>query len=202
MNHRTVPAPRNVQIPRASIPVHTEEPEPMQINTYHLSAEERERRIFHHLCLYCGEAGHFRIACPSRPRPTATRPVSLNVDALNPNLCVSVPVVITANGRHITTSALVDSGAGGNFISADFARQHNITLIRCPSSLTVEAIDGRSLGSGQVSHITQQLHLQLHSEIIQFYVFHTPHTPVILGLPWLRKHDPQISPRLLHHPSE
>lgn len=69
----------------------------------------------------------------------------------------------------------------------------NITLIRCP--LTVEAIDGRPLGSGYVSHITQELHLQtgaLHREIIQFYVFHAPYIPVISGLPWLCKHDPQI----------
>lgn len=97
------------------------EHEPMQIDAYYLSAEERERRICNHLCMYCGEAGHLRNACPSKPLLAASRPVSPNVDALNSNSCVSMPVVITVHSRQITTSALVDTGATGNFMSADFA---------------------------------------------------------------------------------
>lgn len=106
-----------------------------------------------------------------------------------------------ANGHQVSTCALVDSGAAGNFISKDFALSHNITLIRCISPLTVEAIDRRPLGSGKVTHITQELHLRtgaLHGENIQFYVLNTSHVPVILGLPWLRKHDPHIGWRSNH----
>ncbi len=43
------------------------EPEPMQIGVTQLSAEERERRVRQHLCLYCGQAGHLRATCPTRP---------------------------------------------------------------------------------------------------------------------------------------
>ncbi|KAL0182069.1 hypothetical protein M9458_021444, partial [Cirrhinus mrigala] len=32
-----------------------------------------------------------------------------------------------------------------------------------------------------------------HSEILRFYVIHSPNHPLILGLPWLRKHNPHIS---------
>ncbi|KAG1952342.1 retrotransposable element [Pimephales promelas] len=62
-------------------------------------------------------------------------------------------------------------------------------------STTVEAIDGQPLGSGRVTHITQHIQMRtgaLHMETIQFYVLLTSYTPVILGLPWLRKHDPYI----------
>ncbi|KAL0152355.1 hypothetical protein M9458_052078 [Cirrhinus mrigala] len=33
----------------------------------------------------------------------------------------------------------------------------------------------------------------LHNEIIQFYTIQSPHHTIILGLPWLHKHDPRIS---------
>lgn len=45
----------------------TDAAEPMQIGRTHLSAEERERRIRNRLCLYCGQAGHLRAECPTRP---------------------------------------------------------------------------------------------------------------------------------------
>ncbi|KAL0168516.1 hypothetical protein M9458_036738, partial [Cirrhinus mrigala] len=45
-------------------------PEPMQLGTTKLTTEEREWRIRNHLCLYCGEAGHIRATCPTRPPRT------------------------------------------------------------------------------------------------------------------------------------
>jgi hypothetical protein len=79
-SHRSVSAPRHIPSPRASETLPVDATEPMQVNAYHLSEEERERRITHHLCMYCGEAGHLRLTCPSRPRPAASRPVSLISD--------------------------------------------------------------------------------------------------------------------------
>ncbi len=40
----------------------------MQLGYTHLTPEERERRLQHHLCLYCGKAGHLKMSCPVRPR--------------------------------------------------------------------------------------------------------------------------------------
>ncbi len=81
-------------------------------------------------------------------------------------------------------------------MSEDFAHKNNIPLICCLSPLAVEAVDGSPLGSGRITHLTSCLTLvtgALHQEIIQFYIISTLHAPVILGLPWLRKHDPSIS---------
>ncbi|XDV26705.1 hypothetical protein PO909_030343 [Leuciscus waleckii] len=41
-------------------------PEPMQVDSYHLTHAERQRRILHQLCLYCGREGHVITACPVR----------------------------------------------------------------------------------------------------------------------------------------
>ncbi len=193
--HRPVSTSRYLSTPRASGPASMETGEPMQINTSRLTQEEKERRRSQNLCLYCGGAGHFRVNCPSRPPLRDVAPVSLTIDSLNPNSCVSVLLEFIINGQVVSTPALIDSGAAGNFMSRDYAMHHKIALIPCSSPLTVEAVDGRPLGSGRVSHVTQEIRMRtgaLHHETIQFYILHAPHTPVILGLPWLRKHDPHI----------
>uniref|UniRef100_A0A8C2FDM1 Uncharacterized protein n=1 Tax=Cyprinus carpio TaxID=7962 RepID=A0A8C2FDM1_CYPCA len=164
--------------------------EPMQINSYHLTAEERHRRMSNRLCLYCGAPGHQRITCPSRRSSCTPKSVSASFN------CVSVPLVIKTNNVRVATTALLDSGAAGNFISEEFAKRNNISLISCTNSLSVATIDGRPLGSGLITHRTQELQMLtglLHQETIQFYVLPVSNPPVIFGLPWLRLHDPQVS---------
>ncbi|KAL0157329.1 hypothetical protein M9458_048575, partial [Cirrhinus mrigala] len=59
-----------------------------------------------------------------------------------------------------------------------------------------EALDGRPLGEGRITTITKELRMQigmLHSESFKFYVIHSPSHPLVLGLLWLRRHDPYIS---------
>lgn len=47
--------------------------EPTQLGYTHLTSEERDRQIQHHLCLYCGQAGHLKTSCPIRPTSTPNR---------------------------------------------------------------------------------------------------------------------------------
>ncbi|SAL95628.1 hypothetical protein [Absidia glauca] len=46
-----------------------------------LTVEERQRRITHRLCLYCGKPGHIVYNCPSRP----TRPKPHSIAATSGN---------------------------------------------------------------------------------------------------------------------
>ncbi len=168
----------------------------MQVDTYHLSADERDRRIAQRLCLYCGEPGHLLKTCPARPPANTTTRVSVTLDSLNNDHCFTVPVTLKTESEIFNITAMIDSGAAGNFMSVDFAHKNSIPLIRCLSPLAVEAVDGRPLGSGKITHLTSRLTLvtgALHQEIIQFYIISTLHAPIILGLPWLRKHNPSIS---------
>ncbi len=168
----------------------------MQVDTYHISSEKRNRRITHHLCLYCGEPGHLRNACPSRPNIDPVTRVSVTLFALNDDHCLTVPVALETPSGVVQIPAMIDSEAAGNFMSLNFAQEHNISLIRCLSPLAVEALDGCPLGTGKITHLTSRLMLTtgaLHRESIQFYIIPTAHASIILGLPWLRKHNPSIS---------
>ncbi len=74
------------------------------------------------------------------------------------------------------------------------ARHLRIQPISLQEPLTITALDGRPLGSGQVRQCTTSLHLQIgcHKENIQFFLIHSPEFPLILGFPWLSLHNPHI----------
>ncbi len=188
---------RSLRLPRSSVStaaMATAPPaaEPMQIGVTHLSGEERERRVRLNLCLYCGLPGHMRASCPTRPsRNNAT--VSQN---LSQSTFLKIPVRLKVKGTIIDTAAFIDSGAAGNFIDAEFAKTHNIPLVSCESHLAVAALDGRPLGSGRIHFTTEDLTLltgALHTKTIRLFVFQSPQTPLILGLPWLERHNLHIS---------
>lgn len=84
----------------------------------------------------------------------------------------------------------------GNFFDIKFANTHNLPLIPCESLVAVAALDGHPLGSGQVKFVTKYLCLQtgiLHTETIHLFAIESPQNPIILGLPWLERHNPLIS---------
>ncbi len=91
-------------------------------------------------------------------------------------------------------SALVDSGATSSFIDQTFVAQHNIPMVKKSTPVSVEVIDGRTIGSGAITHETTPLELCIgkHTEKIIFNIISTPHYPIILGLPWLEAHNPII----------
>ncbi|KAI2644234.1 Transposon Tf2-6 polyprotein [Labeo rohita] len=154
--------------------------------------EERERRLRNNLCLYCGQAGHIRATCPTRP-PRPPTSVSLSRPSLN---CCKVPVRLSSVNTTVKTTALIDSGAAGNFIDEDFVRTNQLPVVSCSSPVAVAALDGRPLGTGRVDHVTQELTLCLephHQESISFFVITSPQSPLILGYPWLNLHEPTIS---------
>ena len=158
--------------------------ESMQIGYTRLSTAERERRCRNHLCMYCGEAGHLKATCPVNPALKNSAAVSSN----RSSRLFSVESSLKFNGQDLDIKAFIDSGAAGNFIDLAFAKTHRVSLCACKSGVTVEALDGRPLGSGEVQYITQPLTLSFgkqHSETIQFFTIHSPGHPVILGLPWL-----------------
>ncbi|KAL0158889.1 hypothetical protein M9458_046965 [Cirrhinus mrigala] len=137
--------------------------EPMQIRFTRLTPEERERRMRLRLCLYCGKPGHLRSTCPTRPGSPGNHAVSSNFPHFHSASCVVIPVKLTVTHKTIEVDALIDSGAAGNFM---------------------------------VTALTEDIIMQVdthHSETLRFYVIHSPNHQLILGLPWLREHDPHIS---------
>ncbi|KAL0156949.1 hypothetical protein M9458_048195 [Cirrhinus mrigala] len=166
--------------------------EPMQIGATKLSIEERERRLRGNLCLYCGQPGHIRATCPTRP-PRQRAAVSTDEPPLS--RC-EIPVVLGFGEATINTTALIDSGAAGNFIDAAFVAANQVPVSSCFPHVTVAALGGRPLGSGKIRHTTTDLTLRIaphHHETIRLFVISSPHSPIILEYPWLNLHGPTIA---------
>ena len=88
---------------------------------------------------------------------------------------------------------MADCGATTSFIDSLFAHLHglNFSLLQHPRDLTVA--DGRPVSSGTITHTVQiSFTLGAHTETLELFVTTLGQYPVVLGLPWLRKHDPRI----------
>ena len=117
-----------------------------------------------------------------------TPPVSLN--ALGPGKIV---VLVTING--IATMAMIDSGAGRDFMSATYAEEWGLPLFKKKASYLLALADGNLAdhNSGTVSHETKvDMEALGQKETIRFDITNLGETHVILGLPWLQRHNPHI----------
>ncbi|MGL5565622.1 MAG: retropepsin-like aspartic protease, partial [Plesiomonas sp.] len=89
--------------------------------------------------------------------------------------------------------ALVDSGAEGSFIDASLARELRIPVVDCPRPITVQALTGQVMPT--VTQWTVPFKIITagnHTEEIRLYLIESPLVPVVLGHPWLSRHNPHI----------
>ena len=94
----------------------------------------------------------------------------------------------------MAVTALLDSGATGLFIDADFVHAKNLTVKSLPRSIPVYNIDGSLNQHGSVKETVDLiLRYQDHTERATFHVTALGGVPVILGHPWLAQHNPQIN---------
>lgn len=92
----------------------------------------------------------------------------------------------------ISTHALLDSGASGNFISASLVSSNNIPVIpkKIPEDLRLAT---GLLSSSPVSSetISLEIHIGDHKESTSFDITNLAF-PIILGLPWFKRHNPVV----------
>ena len=87
----------------------------------------------------------------------------------------------------------VDSGADENFLDRELAKQLQLIPEPLPVPREANALDGRLLC--HVTHRTPALSLTIsgnHAEMISFLLIDSPQVPLVLGLPWLKRHNPHI----------
>ncbi|KAI2661123.1 Transposon Tf2-9 polyprotein [Labeo rohita] len=161
---------------RPSEPVNPSELEPMIIESGKLTSAERQRRLTWGLYMYCGASGHVRLNCPLRPVRTSVSGIHSDIENMHP---LTTNVQLTTPSSSVAVTALIDFGSAGNFISGNLCRQ---------LQLRTEA----SSRTYQIQPITVNIGL-LHKEDIQFLVLEGATVDIILGCPWLVKHDPIIS---------
>jgi hypothetical protein len=97
------------------------------------------------------------------------------------------------NRKPVNTFALIDSGASASCISDRFALRHSLPRSLKEIPVPITAVDNRPIAGGLVTHdVLCQLEVNAHAETIKLGVVSVGY-PVILGLDWLRKHNPAIN---------
>ena len=95
--------------------------------------------------------------------------------------------------RSAATRALLDSGASTIFISSAFVKKHNITLTRLPQPIPLSNADGSQNAIGLITHeAVLRMAIGDHQEEIRAAVANTGEDELILGVDWLRCHNPEI----------
>ena len=88
---------------------------------------------------------------------------------------------------------MIDSGAEGLFINRKFVERHEFPTVPLHRPIPVKNIDGTNNQGGAITH-TVALHLsaRTHEEDLRFFVTDLGGDDLILGLPWLEKHNPPV----------
>ena len=100
-----------------------------------------------------------------------------------------------SNGNDtINAYSMIDCGASGKaFIDSSFVQFHKIPLLPLHQPCTVTVVDGHVISSGVITHFVRvPLVIDNHIETTDMFVTKLSHYSVILGIPWLRSHDPHI----------
>ena len=89
--------------------------------------------------------------------------------------------------------AFVDSGSEENFIDSRLVARWGLPTTVLGTPLVANALNGKRLANISRTSIPVSLCLSgNHHEVLTFFVIDSPQTPVVLGHPWLSKHNPHI----------
>jgi len=104
---------------------------------------------------------------------------------------VGIEKVDTHKGR--TVRALLDSGAMGLFMSKGLAQKGEYKLMKLDQPLQVRNVDGTGNSGGAITHeVEVNIFYKGHMERVRMDVCELEKTDVILGIPWLVAHNPEI----------
>jgi hypothetical protein len=103
-------------------------------------------------------------------------------------------IMTSEKNKPIEIRPLVNSGAGGIFIDQNYARKHGFNLTKLEYPITAQNVDRTENKQGTIRYYTD-LDLQVNSKtnMEQFLITGLENQKIILGLPWLREHNPKIN---------
>jgi len=106
-------------------------------------------------------------------------------------MTMGIEKIDTHEGR--TVKALLNSGATGMFISKSLAQKRGYRLIKLDRPLQVKNVDGTGNSGGAIMHeVEVTMFYKGHVERVQMDICKLGKTDVILGMPWLVAHNPEI----------
>jgi hypothetical protein len=118
--------------------------------------------------------------------------VILSTPSLN-SLKLDVSMQTLDTGEVVASLALLDCRATGLFINSNFVRMKNLKMKRLHQPVNVYNVDGTPNEAGKVSKVWETvLRYCDHSEHVIFAVTCLGKQNIILGLDWLREHNPEV----------
>ena len=96
--------------------------------------------------------------------------------------------------QSITIKALLDSGAIGMFMNRKIVAKHRFRLQRLERPVRVKNVDGTYNSGEAITHeVEVNVYYKSHVERIRIDVYDLERIEVILGMPWLVAHNPEIN---------
>ena len=94
----------------------------------------------------------------------------------------------------VTVKALLDSRTTGIFMDKGFAEEQGFKLEKLDKPVEVKNVDGTSNEGGRIEYKVQcNMYFKGHVERIRVDICRLGRTKVILGMPWLAAHNPEIN---------
>jgi len=159
----------------------------MEMGRARLPPEERERRMREGRCLYCGELGHRLATCSAR-----TRRISRSTNPVGSTTRTLTPVQVKHHTCTIDMEALIDSGADESLMDERLAKHLGLRTRRLEKPVKASSLNGQELFT--ITHATEPVLLNIaeHKELLSFYLYQSDTRNLVLGYPWLVRHNPHI----------
>ena len=109
------------------------------------------------------------------------------------SLYLNIDILPDEEDESIEMKTLLDCRAGGIFMDQNFARKHNLKARKLEQPIRAQNVDGTDNKQGTIQFYTDQyIKIDDWTFLERFYITGLGNKKIILGLPWLRKHNPEI----------
>jgi hypothetical protein len=126
----------------------------------------------------------------------AEKATNVTVDTARNNRShfIRIPVRIVSEEGKTNAKALLDSSTEGIYINANYVKKHQFPLQKLGTPIYPRNVDGTPNKNGAICHTTI-LQMEMgdnHRERIMFLVIDTGNHDILLGMDWLKVHNPNI----------
>ena len=97
------------------------------------------------------------------------------------------------NHERVVVKVLLDSGATGLFIDMTFTRKKGFRMEKMKNPLLVKNVNGTvNIGGAIIHQVECNMFFKGHVEKVRMDVCNLGKIEVILGMPWLAAHNPEL----------
>ena len=106
---------------------------------------------------------------------------------------ISLPITIKNEYQSVETLALIDSGAGGQFIHRDYAKQLGLSTRPLEKAIMARNVDGTTNKTGTINTcVDLTMEIDGKTMDVRLLVTGLGSQKIILGFPWLNEHNPDV----------